>query len=360
LKCAPEHWVELRDTEIKRVDKYRTKKIKRPVPRKELWKRLGLDKYKEVLDRDFDCYYFNSVYSDYKITCRKNGRTIHLKPALCCRYGSNLDSGGRFYMVGRNNYQSLSKEERETVRMISKDEYKTTHSEGYPTKEYDFGGLHIRILYALAGESYPKEKDPYKEVLIAMGKDPDEICERFPSIRDDLKEMLLALVNGEIENPEMKEETTLRRANYRLFNYWKKKKDPVKKMETKYECDKRKAVWQKAGILNPKRGAKDVLRAFYKAHKPIKHYFNNGCTHNLMNIDQQITYYVLRDMMPVERPIPTLPVHDSFCTFREYKYRKMLKRAMRECYQFILRKITNRPKASFLIPIKPVIVKNQL
>jgi hypothetical protein len=339
LISIPDDSVELRDT-INQIDKYRMKKIKQTVPKKELLKRLSPKELKQYFTRTELVDYFNLVFSDYKFTYEKNGKTTIFKPVLISIFGNNMDSGGRFYP---HKYQLMSKAERQTVKI-----------NGHPTKEYDFGGLHIRILYALAGKTYPKENDPYKKVLRVMGKDPDLICKQFPSIRNDLKEMLLALINGKIKNPKMRNQTALRRANYRLFKCWKDKKNDDKKMESRYECDERKEIWQKAGILNAKRGAKDVLQAFYKAHESIKRYFNGGCPYDLMNIDGEIADYIMRAMLFGDYPIPTLPLHDSFRTLRDYEYSNKLKRAMKNCYQGIMRRITKKPKAIFSIPVKPV------
>jgi hypothetical protein len=125
------------------------------------------------------------------------------------------------------------------------------------------------------------------------------------------------------------------------------KQDGEQSDDARRECALRGKQWNKVGLT-----VELVLKAFETAHKPIAHEFSKGNGLILQNYDATIAREVMVKMMLNEyaRPIPTLPIHDSFITFREY--RSELECAMRESYQTVLEKVTNS-KGSFEIPIKP-------
>jgi hypothetical protein len=284
---------------------------------------------------------FNQVVSEYKIDfhSERNQRREILYPVMFSSYTQDWKQGGRFY-TPKGGHQSLSKEERSTIRF-----------NGHDTVELDFGGLHIRMLYHLNGNAYSIDSDPYGAVLATLGKDPDVVFREFDMIRTDLKKMLLALIN-DTSSPKQAEH----RANWRLSNSWKAvsmistrndKQDGEQSDDARRECALRGKQWNKVGLT-----VELVLKAFETAHKPIAHEFSKGNGLILQNYDATIAREVMVKMMLNEyaRPIPTLPIHDSFITFREY--RSELECAMRESYQTVLEKVTNS-KGSFEIPIKP-------
>lgn len=276
--------------------------------------------------------WFNLVIGEYEITYTKagDGETHFLYPVLYAVYTDDFEHGGRFY-TGKGGHQNLSKPERATIRF-----------NGHPTVELDFGGLHIRMLYHLAGSKWPLKLDPYAAVLEAMDLDADAIFQDFPDIRDDLKEMLLALINETTRTPK----EAVNRASFRLFNHWVATKDPAKKEEERHECKARKFRWGMAG-LRPK----EVLAAFQKAHAPIRDQFSKGIGLELQNIDATIARWVMFELMvsDADECIPCLPIHDSFITFAEYE--STLREAMEMVYREVLRQQTGRD-APFRIPVK--------
>jgi hypothetical protein len=272
--------------------------------------------------------WFNLVLREYQIDYL-DGRTRKLLfPVLYTSYSGDFEHGGRFY-TGRGGHTNLSKTERATIRFNRR-----------PTKELDFSGLHLRMLYDLRGVSFPSNRDPYAEVLLALRKNPNVIFDQFPDIRDDLKEMLLALINDKASAEQAEQ-----RATWRLFNDWKVERDEKLKAVTKEVSQRREKQWQQAGLTVP-----GVLKAFHKAHRPIAADFASGVGVRLQNLDAQIARWVMMEMMVsnADLCVPTLPVHDSFITFREYA--KQLHQAMQSSYAGVLQQATRR-KTHFEIPI---------
>jgi hypothetical protein len=158
--------------------------------------------------------------------------------------------------------------------------------------------------------------------------------------------MLLALVNGTIKKSKSQFQQTVYRANYRLFDEWKKFTKPEARKEHRDECEQRKRRWKEADLSVSK-----IVRAFRKAHKPIKDMFYTGCGLGLQHIDSQIAFYILFEMMVSGSDccIPTLPIHDSFITFIEYEGE--LRSAMKMIYEGVMQQVTDSDK-SFKIPVK--------
>jgi hypothetical protein len=345
---VPPDLIELRYTETK-ITKYtkdgkpRTKrrKTKVVVPRKRWEKEITKEQNERLRVIRDSLQWFNLVLGDYEKTYTKTAdNTRHvLHTVLYAVYTDDFNQGGRFY-TGRGGHQSLSKAERRSITF-----------NGHSTVELDFGGLHIRMLYALAGRNYPLKEDPYDAVLTAMGKDPAKIKARFPEIRDDLKVMLLALVNGKIDNEKTRFQQAVNRANHRLFHDWYGIADKTRKEDAKRESLARKRRWTKAGLLDGDGKPSAVIRGFHEAHKPIREAFSTGCGLYLQNIDATIAYWVLCELMisDSDRCIPCLPVHDSFITFSEYK--NTLKHAMQTAYNAVMQQVTGTQK-SFKIPVK--------
>jgi hypothetical protein len=326
------------------------KKKKERVPRKEWEKTLTQDKKEELRTIEQSLEAFNSLLKEYKITyLSKDDNYCHiLHPALYCSYSEDFDHGGRFY-TGKGGHTNLSQIERDTIRF-----------NGLPTVELDYGGLHIRMLYHMARTEYPWEGDPYKDVLQTIGKDYSGLQrdlgdDSAKAIRNDLKEVLLKLVGDKTKDDA--EEPLVRAANnvtYKLFNQWTTKKDPEKKEEEKRKNLDCKGRWERAGLLNSQGKPEKVLRAFVKAHHPIKDYFLTGKAVELQNIDAQMALRVMNEMMVNENDIcvPALPVHDSFITYSQYPYPQQLRAAMEKAYREVMQQVTNTDR-EFDIPIKP-------
>jgi hypothetical protein len=326
------------------------KKTKERVPRKEWEKTLTQDKKEELRSIEQSLESFNSLLKEYKITylSRSDNYWHTLHPALFCSYSDDFKHGGRFY-TGKGGHTNLSKMERKTIMY-----------NGQPTVELDYGGLHIRILYHMAGTEYPWEDDPYKDVLQEMDKDYSQLQRDFgdefaKEIRNDLKVMLLTLVGDKtkehIKNPL---DSAARKINFNLFRKWEKKTDPEKIEEEKRKNLKCKARWERAGLLNRNGSTYNVVEAFVGAHQPIEDYFLKGKAVELQNRDAQMALRVMNEMMVNENDIcvPALPVHDSFITYSQYPYPQQLRAAMEKTYREVMQQVTNTDR-EFDIPIKP-------
>jgi len=315
-------------------------KTKEIIPRKIWEKNITKEEAEKLHTIRMSLCWFNLIFGEYEMDYIKaeDGEKHFLYPTLYAIYTDDFQHGGRFY-TGKGGHQNLSKIERSTIQF-----------NGHSITELDFGGLHIRVLYHLAGTEYPLDKDPYAAVLETMDKNPKKIFKQFPSIRDDLKVMLLALINGTIEKKDRFKEA-VRRADYRLFNEWTKVKNKHFREEEKLECKLRKERWIKAGLLDDEGKSSKVIRAFEKAHSLIKNEFSTGHGLHLQNIDGTIAFWILCEMMFSNSDccIPCLPIHDSFITFTAYKNK--LKTAMKMVYKTVMQQLT-RSKKSFKIPVK--------
>jgi hypothetical protein len=313
-------------------------KTKEIVPRRIWEKNITKEQAKKLHIIEMGLYWFNLVFSEYEMDYIRagDGEKHFLYPTLYMVYTNDFQHGGRLY-TGKGGHQNISKIERSTIQF-----------NGHPTTELDFGGLHIRMLYHLAGTEYPLDKDPYAAVLETIGKNSEKILKQFPTIRDDLKTMLLALINGTIEKKDRFKEA-VRRADYRLFNEWIKIKNKHFREEKELECKIRKERWTKAGLLDDEGKSSKVVRAFEKAHLPIKNKFSTGDGLHLQNIDGTIAFWILCEMMFSNFAVPCLPIHDSFITFTAYKNK--LKTAMKMVYETVMQQAT-KSKKSFKIPVK--------
>lgn len=302
---------------------------KTAVPRKQ-WERDVTPEQADILRAvESSLRWFNFILAEYDITYKKtgDGKRHPLFPVLYAVYTDDFDHGGRLY-TGKGGHLNLSKQERRTIRL-----------NGHKTVELDYGGLHIRMLYHLAGADYPLNSDPYAAVIEALGKDARGVFAEHPDIRDDLKVMLLALVNG-----KGSEKQAIARAERRLFESWHDA-SADREEEEKLESEARRKRWRAAGLKVAK-----VVRAFSKAHEPIKDKFSTGRGLRLQNIDATIARWIMFEMMlPKDCCIPCLPVHDSFITFAEYKTK--LRDVMTETYTLVMRNETECLKA-FQIPVK--------
>lgn len=171
------------------------------------------------------------------------------------------DDGGRYY---GGFWQTLPKEWRKRIRIG-----------GSMVAEIDYSGLHIVLLYALAGIDYWKEveRDPYQI-------DGYEQSERM---RNFLKQVLLVAINSK----NLAE--AVRGVNWEMIT------DP--------ECPH---VW----VRNENLKVRDVVEAFAEQHSPIAHHFFSGYGVRLQNIDSVIAEHVINKM--TEREMRVLCVHDSF------------------------------------------------
>lgn len=301
IVCLPHDLINLRHT----IGKGKNKK-KLTISRKIWVKELTTEQkeWLQIIESSLD--WFNIVIGEHEITYHKeSGNKKHyLYPALYAVYSDDFQHGGRFY-TGKGGHQTLSKEERQTIRF-----------NGRSTTELDFGGMHVRMLYHLEGLDYSKDECPYMAVLRAMGKNPKFILSRYPDIKNDLKKVVFGLVNGKITDSKNTFNEAVNRIEYNLFN---------NSEENIADRSKRKKIWAKMQLLDDNGKPTKIIRAFENAHRPIQHQFYTGCG------------------------LPCLPIHDSFITFSTYKNK--LEYAMKMVYKLVMQQKTNSKKP-FEIPVK--------
>ena len=175
-----------------------------------------------------------------------------------------------------------------------------------------------------------------------MGKNDKQLFKQYPEFKKDFEKIIFGIVNGTVLKRSNLFSEAVNRSNYSLFNNFD---------ESKEVRQERKDRWKQLHLLDKNNKPTSTVRAFSKAHKPIQDKFYSGCGLSLQNIDAEIAYWVMAEMMFSDSDccIPTLPVHDSFITFLEYKTH--LKSAMKMVYSTILQQQTNTSK-NFKIPIK--------
>jgi hypothetical protein len=144
--------------------------------------------------------------------------------------------------------------------MLSEELRKHLFINGYPVVEWDFSGLHLRMLYHLEGMDYPG--DPY-----AFGSRQE---------RDYLKLVSLVMINKKT-----------RRGVIRAM----KKTFTVKQLD-----------------IPPDEQIERMVARFGAAHDRINRYFCSDIGLRLQCLDSHF----------LGREIPVLPVHDSYIVARHY------------------------------------------
>lgn len=292
----------------------------------------------EGLGRTIDAV--NKAYGRFTFayTHPKTGRPGYFFPSLYAVYTDSIELGGRLY-DGAGGYQCLPKSVRKSILV-------TVRGEGayVPTVEYDFGGMHIRMLYHMEGINLPTAVDPYTTVVEAVGLDPKVVFAggRGRAVRQDLKVMFLALVNG---SPGTRAQI-IDRADHRLFRSWYKEAEPEDRRRARVDCETRRAYWGAVG-LSPSL----VLQGFHTAHAPIASYFSTGCGLKLQNIDAEIAIRVILGVAASSPDAyPVLPVHDSFITTAMQG--NTLRQEMIVAYRDVMWERTGKTDFDFLIPVE--------
>jgi hypothetical protein len=170
-------------------------------------------------------------------------------------FTEDLGKGGRFYGP---SVQGLCKELRSHLYL-----------NGLPTRELDYSGLHLRMLYHLEGLHY--EEDPYGY------SDSDE--------RPYAKLIALVAIN--------------KQSGRGMINAM------------------RKAFAEHGLDRAPDHEIDRMITQFERAHARIKKHFCSDVGLRLQNLDSQITSLVLA--WGLDRDIPVLPVHDSYIVPAQYE-----------------------------------------
>ena len=182
-------------------------------------------------------------------------------------FTDSLKLGGRYYGA--------------SWQMFSENLRKHLFINGYPVVEWDFSGLHLRMLYHLEGMDYPG--DPY-----AFGSRQE---------RPYLKLVSLLMINK-------KTRQGLLRAMKKTFAANQLEVPPDEQIER-------------------------MVARFNSAHHRINRYFCSDIGLRLQYLDSQITSDILDYFL--EREIPVLPIHDSYIVAEQYE--EELYEVMREKYR---------------------------
>jgi hypothetical protein len=176
----------------------------------------------------------------------------------------SFDQGGRFY---GHWIQNIPKRYRKNLRI-----------DGEQTTELDYSGLHINMLYRLAGEGLPKD-----DVYAVDGHSAE--------IRPLLKVILLVMINS------------------------------------KNRLEAVRAVWRDSvnkTFRYDHRQIEETMERFIERYAPIRSFFNSGSGVRLQFLDSQLAERVMLEM--VGQGIVCLPIHDSFITQKSHE--AGLRRAM--------------------------------
>jgi hypothetical protein len=182
-------------------------------------------------------------------------------------FTDNLRLGGRYYGA--------------SWQMFSENLRKHLFINGYPVVEWDFSGMHLRMLYHLEGMDY--RADPY-----AFGSRKE---------RDYLKLVSLLMINK-------KTRQGLLRA--------------MKKTFAANQLD-----------IPPDEDIERMVARFDTAHDRINRYFCSDIGLKLQYLDSQITSDILDYFL--ERGMPVLPIHDSYIVAKQYE--EELYEVMKEKYR---------------------------
>jgi len=140
---------------------------------------------------------------------------------------------------------------------------------GEPATEYDFSGLHCRLLYAQAG-AIPPAGDMYSLPNLSMDDNK--------AVRDVLKTLWLAAINAETDDAAI-------RATQR-------------------------GVRQEFGVTVSQGELQVWLAGLRERHAPIAKYLGSGAGLGLQYLDSLLAEGILLDL--AAQDIPAIPVHDSF------------------------------------------------
>jgi len=224
----------------------------------------------------------NTCNRRYHITClrydeaegkiAKKDRMV-IRPVHYALFSDNWDTHGRIY-TGKYGHQGLRALQRQTIKFND-----------MPSIEYDYGGMHPRLLYHLRGIDY--QGDPY----LLWGE------RTSTSMRTLAKVFVNALINA--KTPQ----AAISACNQKM-SVWNKK-GSRKKGKAREEAYRLRHACQETGVKFA-----DMLPLTLYRHAAIRDDF--GCDRGveLMRIDSQLALSILDHFS--SRGIPCLSCHDSF------------------------------------------------
>lgn len=252
------------------------------------WMRYNLNNYNDLLRRTF--VDIPSVEEPI-IDVGKDGKSKLVRISSHDKFvrrvfnNSNWQQGGRFY---GGWWQRISSERRSEITI-----------DDQPTLEDDFSSLHIALLYAMEGIDYYAEyhEDPYA-VPVREINDPEES-------RKLVKLLFLTAINAEDENSTF---GAIRKSYPRGHRIKQFKNNQFR----------------------------EILEQLKGKHPQIADKLCSGAGIDLMNVDGNISEYVINYF--TEREIPILCVHDSYIV--PFKEGEQLRNTMVKAIAAVTKKIT--------------------
>lgn len=215
-------------------------------------------------------------------TCtHPDGTTTTFQPNVAIRqiHVGDTFQGARLYSFGELSGQNLSKAVRATMRI-----------DGEPAAEWDYSGMHPRMLYARAGIRRV-EGDPYR---------PEEVMPGGGRVRGFIKRALNACINCR----------TRPAAHSAIANMLKN------------DAELHEAVGPVAVFTD----------RMLKTHAPIAPYFFTGVGMELMTSDGTVMLEVMKQHRDAGKP--ALPIHDAVvCRASDAEWTR---RVMEEAYYYVL------------------------
>ena len=245
----------------------------------------------------------NKVNAGFKIIYRpltpegRLGIRRQLRPVHYARFTDDFDLHGRIY-TGHYGQQALRKIERQTI------EFETEPHFMEPNAELDYGGLHPRLAYHLAGIDY--RRDPY-----ALWGD-----NTTPPMRLMAKTLINALLNA--KSPE----AAIADCNFAMSSRTANKN---------YKTGKalHDAIQLLGAASRTRLKFSEIYPLAMQKHRKIADQFCSDAGMRLMRIDSEIALRIMYYF--AKRDVPCLGVHDSFIV--PISAKSELRRLMRKFYR---------------------------
>ena len=225
-----------------------------------------------------------------------------LRPVHYAIFTDSFEQHGRLY-TGRYGHQSLRKLERGTIEFELKERVLE------PSVELDYGGLHPRLAYHLAGIDY--QDDPYK----LWGEQTTA----------PMRLMAKVLINASLNAKDAK--SAINDCN-RSMSRWTKSKPGQPKQrkrgEALAEAVRLFDAAQQTGLK-----FKEIHALAMRKHKKIADQFCTDAGMRLMRIDSELALAIMNHF--AKQDVPCLGVHDSFIVPRTAKTE--LRRVMTKFYK---------------------------
>jgi len=206
-------------------------------------------------------------------TCvHEDGTSTTFQPNVCLRqiHVGSFFGAARLYSFGELSGQNLSKDVRRTIRI-----------DGEPVAEFDFSGMHPRMLYRRAGHQV--EGDPYKPEAVLPGVAPTaQLDGPDVPVRKFLKRCLNACLNARGGRSAV--HSSISNKLRRLPN------------------TRRLLEREVAGVAG-------LVDRLLEVHAPIARYFFTGIGMELITQDGVVMLAIMRAHRDAGKP--ALPIHDS-------------------------------------------------